>query len=180
MSNVTKNLIALGLLFALLTPPLLVGGWFQLERAELRREVRATLQAGAKPGELVRLTFTEVEARQELRWERDDEFEYNGQMYDVVRTEREGGVVRYWCWPDGPETRLNQELEALTARLLHDAPEPRQQTGHLFHFLKSLYFSEGMTWQATYPAPSQSFTSYRAQEYAAPVLSIPLSPPRLG
>ena len=86
-TRVTKNLIAIGLLFALLAPPLLTGGWFQLERAGLRREARQKLLAGTAPEELVLLSFSEEEARQVLRWERDDEFEYNGHMYDVARVE---------------------------------------------------------------------------------------------
>lgn len=176
----TKNLIALGLLLALLTPPLLVGGWFQLARAELRSEVRQQLLARVEPGELVLLTFSQEEARQVLRWERDDEFEFNGQMYDVVSVREEAGRVHFWCWPDGPETRLNQELEALTAQLFHDAPEPGKQTGWLLYFFKSLYFSDGKPWQALYTYTPEPFQSYREEGYSPPVLSISPSPPRLG
>lgn len=176
----TKKLIALGLLFALLTPPLLVGGWLRLERYGLRREVRERLLAGVEPGELVLLTFTQEEALQVLRWERDDEFEYRGQMYDVVRTEKEGDSIRFWCWPDGPETRLNQELEALTARLFHDAPEPGQQTGRLVYFFKSLFFSENEAWQAPGISARELLTAHRERGYLPPVLALALSPPRLG
>ena len=176
----TKNLIALGLLFALLSPPLLVGGWLRLERYGLRREVRERLLAGVEPGELVLLAFSQEEARQVLRWERDDEFEYNGHMYDVVRAEWVGASGRFWCWPDGPETRLNQELEALTVRLFHDAPEPGQQTGRLVYFFKSLFFSEGETWQAPGISARELLPAHRERGYLPPVLALPLSPPRLG
>jgi len=179
-TRVTKNLIAIGLLFALLAPPLLTGGWFQLERAGLRREARQKLLAGTAPEELVLLSFSEEEARQVLRWERDDEFEYNGHMYDVARVERVGQTVRFWCWPDGPETRLNQELEALTAQLFHDAPDPGQHTGRLLYFFKSLYFSDGMAWQPSCPPSPELFSGYLARAYAPPGLAIPPSPPRLA
>ena len=174
----TRTLIALGLLFALLSPPLLVGGWLRLERYGLRREVRERLLAGAEPGELVLLAFSKEEARQVLRWERDDEFEYNGHMYDVVRAEWVGDSVRFWCWPDGPETRLNRELEALTARLFHDAPEPGQQTGRLVSFFKSLFFSQGEPWQATCSLARELPSPHRERGYFPPVLAIALSPPR--
>jgi len=180
LSTVTKNLIALGLLLALLTPPLLVGGWFQLERNELRREVRQRLLDEVEPGELVLLTFSKEEARQALRWERPDEFEYQGHMYDVVRVREEAGRVHFWCWPDEPETRLNQELEALTAQLFHDAPEPGKQTGRLLYFFKSLYFSDGKPWQALYTNTPELFQPYREEGYSPPVLAISPSPPRLG
>ena len=180
LPDVIKNLIALGLLIVLLAPPLLVGGWFQLERAQLRREVRARMLSGVEPGELVLLTFSQEEALRVLRWERDDEFEFNGQMYDVARIETEGDTVRYWCWPDGPETRLNQELEALTAQLFHETPEPGQQTARLLYFFKSLYFSESQAWQAVCTYASVLFQPYREEGYLPPVLAIALSPPRLG
>ncbi len=178
--TVTKHLISIGLLCALLTPPLLVSGWFQLTRAQLRREARQQLLAGVQPGELVAFEFTKEEAHTLLQWEHPDEFEYQGRMYDVVRVEKAGGKVRYWCWPDEDETRLNRELRALTAQLLHDAPQPKEQAGHLLAFFKSLYFHEPLVWQAVgFPEPENWLVPYE-RGYTAPVLSIRPAPPRLG
>ncbi len=178
LPTVTKHFIAIGLLCTLLTPPLLVCGWFQLTRAELRREARQHLQSQAKPGELVALEFTFEEARTALHWERPDEFEYQGNMYDVMRVEQAGEKVRFWCWPDQPETRLNRELRALTAQLLRDAPQPKEQAGHLLAYFKSLFYCEADAWQAIGSSVSESDAVPCEHEYNSPVLSIRPAPPR--
>lgn len=180
MPTVTKHLISIGLLFALLTPPLLVGSWFQLTRHELRREARQLLLAGVEPGELEVFEFTVAEAQAVLKWERSDEFEYRGRMYDVVRVEQTGPKVRYWCWPDEGETRLNRELRALTAQLMRDAPQPKEQAGHLLTYFKSLFFRDRIAWQAYIFSEAKSGPETCVSSYTAPALPLWPSPPRLG
>lgn len=176
----TKQLISIGLLFALLTPPLLVGGWFRLTRSELRREARQQLVAGVQPGELVAFEFTPEEARAALKWERPDEFEYQGSMYDVVRVEQLQGKVRYWCWPDEGESRLNRELRALTAQLMRNSPQPKEQAGNLLAFFKSLYCYQANTWQAMALPETKSGGIPFIRRYAAPELPVWPAPPRQG
>ncbi|MEQ9300528.1 MAG: hypothetical protein RIF33_18290 [Cyclobacteriaceae bacterium] len=39
-------------------------------------------------------------------WTEDDEFQWNGLMFDIVYTEEHGGVTWYYCYQDEDETKL--------------------------------------------------------------------------
>lgn len=92
----------------------------------LKREIKHRIIEGIDRSELVELSFT-AEEKKQLRWEHSKEFEYNGEMYDVVESKSENGKITYWCWWDNEETNLNRRLNNLLARALHDT-EPSSST----------------------------------------------------
>ena len=122
-----KSLIATVLFLVLISPPVLVNLCFLAKKNAIRKTIRENLIHNLTDSDLVVLTFTKANAQKELHWEHQDEFEYRGKMYDVVRYKEEGNLIHYWCWPDEPESNLNQKLISLTAKLLNQAPEPKHQ-----------------------------------------------------
>ncbi len=69
--------------------------WLHVRKALVRAVVQEEIQAGMDEEALVLLKFTDTEAQLLLHWEHDREFEYLGQMYDIVETEQIGDTVYY-------------------------------------------------------------------------------------
>lgn len=124
----------LGLLF--LPFAFLYQGW-SLELYQHRKAVKAQLLADTPDEALVTLTFTKAEANQ-LHWEHAEEFQYNGEWYDIVRTDTIGDTLVYHCWWDHEETQLYQQLETLLAQQFGagtpDTPEEIQCQQLLQHY----------------------------------------------
>ncbi len=96
--------------------------------------------AGLDKNELVLFKFTDTEAQTELNWEHSKEFEYKGQMYDVVEKLIQGDTIYYWCWWDHEETKLNKQLDRLLANVLGDNPQRQEKKSQLADFFKKLFY----------------------------------------
>ena len=103
--------------------------------------------AGLDPSELVLLKFSKKEAKTTLDWEHPTEFEFRGQMFDVVETAEKGDSVFYRCWPDGAETELNQKLAQTVGGAWEKHPQKRQSEQRLLDFLKAFFCAENAVWQ---------------------------------
>ena len=90
--------------------------------------------------DLVEFRFSEEEERTQVEWEHAKEFEYRGEMYDVVSVEVKGDTSYYWCWKDHKETKLNEQLNQLVASALEHNPRGREDESRLLAFFDSLYF----------------------------------------
>ncbi|QGY45197.1 hypothetical protein GM418_16405 [Maribellus comscasis] len=88
--------------------------WLQQKKLVVKTQVKTQVLNKKKEGERkILLKFTLEETKTKLRWEHSGEFEYNEQMYDIIRTKTVGDSVYYWCWWDKEETELNRKLEKL-------------------------------------------------------------------
>lgn len=100
---------------------------------------------------LVELTFSVEETRTKLRWEHEREFEYKGQMYDIVEIKSAAnGTITYTCWPDDEETKLNKKL-GLLVRNEHPTKRPLEKQGQWFtDFFKSLFLPTEVSFHPTF------------------------------
>lgn len=114
--------------------------WLSFQQYQTKKAVKNKLKHSISKDQLVRLAFTK-QAEQELYWEHSKEFEYRGEMYDVVTTEHHGDSTVYLCWWDNEETELNQELAELVEDVLDTNTERSKQKKKLLNFLKTLYHS---------------------------------------
>ncbi|HKK73917.1 MAG TPA: hypothetical protein VJ953_02495 [Saprospiraceae bacterium] len=135
----TKSLTSILLLVSLLLPALGGYAWLRYQKSEVRQEVEERKERGFAEEELVQLQFSKVETQTLLRWEHAAEFEYQGQMYDVVRSEAKGDSMYYWCFWDEEETLLNQEIADLEKGLFDTDPQRQEKQERLQQFYKSLY-----------------------------------------
>ena len=141
----------------------------------VRKTVKRQLIAGMNPDELVLLKFTPEAAKTALHWEHSREFEYQGQMFDVVKTETRGDTIFYHCWRDHAETELNQKIQALVANALHNNPQHQENQARLSCFFKSLFCIEVPFWQMLEVAPESPRCHLDAPIVAPP--GAPLVPP---
>lgn len=114
-----KRIFSILLIGSLIGPYIGISLYLKHEKKMLKREIKHKIIEGIDRSELVELTFTLNEAVEKLRWEHSKEFEYNGEMYDVVEMEEKSGTITYWCWWDHKETSLNKQLNGLLAKALN-------------------------------------------------------------
>ncbi len=93
-----------------------VSAWIYARKAAVRHEVRRHIISRTERTGLVLLEFSKAETESLLRWEHSREFEFSGQMYDIVESWTEGDRIYYRCWWDRAETRLNKILRELAVR----------------------------------------------------------------
>lgn len=137
-----RALTAIFLCFSLTLPFLGTYTCLKMEKRKVKRAIKARMIEGMNKSELVLLKFTEEDAANELEWEHSREFEYNGQMYDVVEKQQQGDTTYYYCWWDHEETKLNLQLSELVANAMGKNPLNKDKQERLNNFLKSLYYSE--------------------------------------
>lgn len=101
-----RALLSLGCLLLLL---LTLGGralFLELRLAEWRSEMRSELAQGRTPAPVIRFSFTMAEASQ-LSWlDAGEEFEWQGQRYDVLTSHKEQGRLVLQAVSDDKETGL--------------------------------------------------------------------------
>jgi len=136
---VRRRFLYILLLFCLTAPVLVSYGWLQYQRNLVRKEVKRQMIAGLDEEALVLLKFTETDSKTLLRWEHAHEFDYLGQMFDVVRTETKGDTIYYHCWLDQKESELNAQISQLVALTVDKDPTNQEHQKRLTHFYKSLY-----------------------------------------
>jgi hypothetical protein len=120
-------------------PAIGVIGWLQHEKMQVRWEVRQKIHAGMDKEDLVLLKFAIEDIGTKLLWEHASEFEYNGQMYDIVETITKPDSIFYRCWADHAETTINQSIASLINKGCKPDPQQREQQKRLLDYLRSLY-----------------------------------------
>jgi hypothetical protein len=137
-----RSSAAISLFLVLCLPLAGLSGWLLLERQLLRHEIKQQLLAGIDRAELVHWAFG-PEKQAQLEWEHEGEFEYLGEMYDVVERAQRGDTLHLWCWWDHEETALNRQLQDLVQITLGQDPQRQEQRHQRIQWL---------TWQFAPPA----------------------------
>lgn len=122
----------------------------QFEKSAIKREIKWKMIAGVDDEELVLLKFTKEETETKLRWEHAKEFEYKGQMYDIVSSEIIGDSIFYRCWWDYEETNLNKKLKKLVASAFDQDEDNQRAQKNLHNYLWSFFCTDPLDWQTTF------------------------------
>ncbi len=85
----------------------------QFQKTKTRIEVKKQIKAGLFPEELTLLKFSKMEARALLHWEHNKEFEFNGQMYDIIERGQSGDSLWFLSYWDHHETKIKRKLNKL-------------------------------------------------------------------
>jgi hypothetical protein len=114
--------------------------YLSLQQKAIQEAVKRKLKEGILENELVRLSFSKKEIPSLLKWEHDKEFEYNGQMYDVVEVADIGDSLQYLCWWDKAETATKKNKQKLLQAKI-DTSNPTKHFPFTFSdYYKSIYF----------------------------------------
>jgi hypothetical protein len=114
----------------------------QYQKKQVKREVKHRMMESIDKSALVFLRFNKQNIDLQVRWEHSKEFEFKGQMYDIVYTEDEGDYISYWCWHDADETSLNQKLADLVQQQLNADSQQDNRQHKRIDLAKLLYFGQ--------------------------------------
>ena len=167
-------LLSLLLALVLLSPAALSWMGTAWQRHAIREGVEAQLRQGVDAAGLTILAFTVKEAGRLLEWEHPQEFEYAGEMYDVVEQAVHGDSVIYTCYHDRAETALNRQLHQWLAHWLQHSPLQQEQNERLLCFFRSLFCTSGAALDSAAPAKEEQLFAY---QMPAGLAKAPLPPP---
>jgi hypothetical protein len=131
-----------------------------LRKEQIRETVKERILAGVGQNELVQLSFSLQAIKTELKWEHSKEFEYKGEMYDVVKSDHQADSITYWCIHDKAETEINRQLDQLTAHETGKDPQQKAALGNFLDFLKSLFCNEQPAFERPAIASTATYFSY--------------------
>jgi len=76
--------------------------------------MRTILNSNQNSSLLLKLKFTKNEFSRDLDWKDEYEFEFNGEMYDVAKIEKDGSNVFIYCIRDENEELLISNYEKVS------------------------------------------------------------------
>lgn len=171
-----RKILAILLLACLVLPVCGLFLWMKIEKHSIRKEVKESIIAGMSKTDLVALEFNIEETTKLLKWKHSREFEYEGQMYDVVEYEITGNYITYWCWKDDKESEINKKLDNLVTDAIGQNPQARKNQLRFLNFLTSLYPQSLFAWKPLSSGFELDLTSICFMNYISLAVS-PLSPP---
>lgn len=136
-----KKFISVILILTIVSPFWLLLSLIQLEKYMLKKEIKESVLVGIDKTDLVFLKFSIDEAEHELDWEHSKEFEYNGEMYDIIDEFEKDDSVYFWCWWDFEETKLNKQLDELVRQANDFNDHNRARSEKLQNLISSFYFN---------------------------------------
>jgi hypothetical protein len=127
------------LLFCCLIVPFLgaylwLHGEIQLARQQSANFIHENPESNAH----LLLTFSIEDSKTKLNWEHSREFKYQGNMYDIIRSEISGDSISYWCYLDRKESKLKKSMDELLTFFTGQPPQNTNPQRHLIDFYKSL------------------------------------------
>ena len=138
LSNTHKSIL---LLAALMLPVLVAMSWLKIHKKMVKREVKWLILNHLQKEDLIKLQFTTSE-KDALKWEHNREFECNGNMYDIVKSEISKDSFTYYCYLDHAETVLNNSIDKAIQHMVGKDAKQHQTKDELTNFLKSLYCND--------------------------------------
>lgn len=146
----------------------------------MREEVKEKILKGIDKEELVLLKFTREQSERLFKWEHSREFEYQGEMYDIVDLSIEGDTIHYLCWKDHKETQLKKDLADLTTKAGQQDTRHKKCFDSLNRLLSSLYFENCSFSVASYDQDGYLLTGGYPDHYISIIFSPPTPPPQWG
>jgi hypothetical protein len=120
---------------------------FQIIRTEWRSYVHETLLKFVSPDEITTFHFAKNEFSPS-----ENEFQKNGQYYDVVRYETVGDSVEVVCFSDENETRLVTEFQTVLMQKMGQKTDFQGKIQLVFQLMiKEFLFEKGFSLK--YPPP---------------------------
>ena len=135
---------------------------YKHQKRLIRKEIKHKIIAGIDKSELVLINVHNSKIEIDLEWEHSKEFEYKGEMYDVVSRETSGDTTSFWCWWDYDETSLNKQLTASLSKALGHDTKTKNTQNRLQNFLKALYFEDNS---------KSDFNSFKENEHNSQYLA---------
>lgn len=167
-------------LFFIIAPFLGLFLCLQIQKQITKREVKWKLIDNTSDDELVLLKFSNIEVNTRLNWKHSREFEFDGEMYDIVRTEFKNDSTFYWCWWDHEETLLNKKLDKLFTFALGLNKKNDENKKNTFIFLKKIICTYNSTELTLHNNTKELIIDIYFFKKKTQTISVPSPPPKLN
>lgn len=134
-----RNRIPILFILALILPFVGIYGWLKFEKRAIQKSVKRQLMEGIPKDELIQFTFAKSDTATLLNWIHGKEFEFQGEMYDIVTRYYSPDSVKYDLWWDHEETELNRKLASLTNALINQNPNEQSKSNYLNFVIRNIY-----------------------------------------
>lgn len=137
-----KKILSILLIVFFITPFAGYYSYLNYQKYLVKKQVKKQIIAGIDKKNLVLLSFSVRESKNLLKWKHSKEFQFKGQMYDIVEKLQKNDSIFYWCWWDCEETGLNKELNQLTDLTMGRNTGKDKNLPEINNLFKKLYYSE--------------------------------------
>lgn len=133
----------------------------QKESIMHKEYVRNNMLSDISEEEKCILQFSIHDAKNNLHWEKPDEFEYKGEMYDVISSKQIRDSVIFICYHDKKESRLKESYAELLINSFGNDLQKEQQS-RIKIFFNVLYLPAGISdLPATFESTAQTRSTTR-------------------
>ncbi len=171
----TKKVFIVFALFLLISPVYLHTLWLHYVKIEVKHQVKENIKSGLKSIDLKILVFSKEEAAS-LKWEHSREFEYLGEMYDVIEKYETSDSISYTVWPDKKETKINRLISRAFRRGLQNDAQKSETQKRFFNLFQLLYFQTHEANTLFFAESESLLNPFYSPNYHCPK-SAPLVPP---
>ncbi|MEI6312005.1 MAG: hypothetical protein WCP57_07090 [Bacteroidota bacterium] len=113
-----------------------------------------------------------------LHWNEEDEFEYQGKMYDLVyKKQSNDSSIIYYCIDDKKEETLIANLDELVENQMKNNHPTNQMLRKIFELLSIIDFKTKEEKFIAYK-PKNSFLSKQVFNYNSPLIFVESPPPQ--
>lgn len=168
-----KKLISIALIFSIAAPFWISYSVIQIEKYYVKKEIKKFLETGLKESEMTMLKFSKKNINKEIKWFHSKEFEFNENMYDVIKSEETSDSIFFWCWLDNEETQLNLKLNKMADNALNSNGKTTASERQLQRIINSYYYLESNPFNLFYKSKEKQFY----KNYTLTLLSIKIKPP---
>ena len=171
-------MLAIGLFVVLASNLAGIFIFFEFQKWDIRREVKAMIKQNLPDADLTAITLS-PELHHNLTWQDETEFEYHGILYDVVRQKKlDDGSIVYYCLQDAKETDLFTSLADLLDKAVNSRKNCKTPVNNFFSLFTQICLPPVETTFRPYLRNADINRATQAP-YASPFLTISSPPPKL-
>jgi hypothetical protein len=150
---------------------------FYFRQQAIKQEMRMAIRMQSHSEDESDFTFSQDDKKgmAKLDWDGDDEFSYNGEMYDVIEKKVVNSTLIIRALADKDETDLVNKLGASQ----RDNDKSNKIANELFQILQTLFHNSKST-ELVCIKPSTNNFYYFSVTLPSPVKKIPTPPPQIG
>lgn len=139
---------------------------FKLQQFHIRQEIKQQIKVGVSQDQLALIKIPKVlEEQTNATFQRLDEREirYQGEMYDIVRSEEHGDTTWYYCIADVKETQLFANLDEIIERDINHNPKREEESRELQRLINTLFLVDNRQTSWTQPEAECESAPYQFQ-----------------
>lgn len=118
---------------------------FKSFEKKYKSEVKQLIKDGVDDRDLVAFTFPVDKqgniVAENFRWIKENEFRFDGEMYDIVNFEKNTDSISFYCIHDFKESRLFENLDKYLTDYLNNNPEKKNQTARILNSISLFYIA---------------------------------------